>query len=268
MTHPQRIPRSNFADYRKLLQKKYRRLEGRFLIEGVHLVQEALASDWKCEALLLSDGFMSKDDYPDIARKAASKKVTVYAIPDRDLERLSDMVTSQGIVGIVGQKNSGASNPLQGAGARSLIVALEGVADPGNLGTIIRTCDWFGTDALLLSEDTVELYNPKVIRATMGSLFHLPIVPEVDLRLSLVEAKENGFTILAAALDGESILNFNTSSDRVIVIFGNEARGIHPDIQRLATATVSIPRYGRAESLNVAVSCAAVLTALRLRKES
>jgi len=266
MTHPRRIPKSKLVEYKKLLQKKYRRVQRQFVIEGVHLVEEALASDWDCEALLVSENFLTKNVFPAIADRAAARHVMLYEASDRELETLTDTVTSQGIVGIVNEKSYDAGNLLNLPSRRSLIIALDDIADPGNLGAIVRTCDWFGTDALVLSEDTVELYNPKVIRATMGSMFHMPIVTAIDLEGFLASAKRCGFTILAAVPGGESVLDFGPIPDRAVVVFGNEAHGIHENVLRLASATIAIPRFGKAESLNVAVSAAAVLTALRLRR--
>ena len=265
MIPPTPIPKSKLAGYGKLLQKKYRTKQRRFLIEGMHLVEEALASDWKIDALLVSRSFASRGEYPAIARKAAAKKVPVHDASDRELEKLSDTVTSQGIVGVVQERMVGMDDALSGNSRPTLLVALDSISDPGNLGTIIRTCDWFGVDAVWVNAGTVELYNPKVVRATMGSLFHVPIVVVDDLCRSLEAAKRKGFAILAAVVGGESILTLMPIPARSIILFGNEAHGLSPEVQKLASSAVAIPRFGKAESLNVAVSCAAMLTAFRLQ---
>ncbi|MBI1802983.1 MAG: RNA methyltransferase [Ignavibacteriae bacterium] len=266
MTYSTRATKAKLAGYQKLLQKKYRQLQRRFLIEGVHLVEEALASEWEIEALLVSDGFLLKKEYPDIERKAASRRAAIYGVSDRELEKLSDTITSQGIVGIVHQRSADARDVFGKTSSHSMIVALDGIADPGNLGTIVRTCDWFGADAILLSDDTVELYNPKVVRTTMGSLFHLPILTESDIPGLLSDAKRAGFTIVATALRGESIYTFSPLPDRCIMIFGNEAHGVRPELHELATVRMAIPRFGKAESLNVASAVSVVLSTFRLRQ--
>lgn len=266
MIAPTHISKAKLAGFQKLLQKKYRQLGKQFLVEGTHLVQEALASEWSIDALLVTQGYMSKEEYSAIARQASKKNILVNEVTDRELEKLSDAVTSQGIVGIVRQKDVDVESVLKRSGKQSLVVALDGVADPGNVGTIIRTCDWFGVTGILLSTDTVELYNPKVVRATMGSIFHLPIIADADLSNMLPRMKKEGMTILAASLEGKSMFDVRPLPERAVLLFGNEARGVSAELQRYVSENVTIPRFGKAESLNVASACAAILTAIRFEQ--
>jgi TrmH family RNA methyltransferase len=142
-----------------------------------------------------------------------------------------------------------------------LILALESIQDPGNLGTIIRLCDWFGIEDIVCSSDTVDCYNPKVIRSSMGSLARVQVFYK-DLQAWLVGMQD--CQIVATAMDGQSLYEFAFDSPTVLVI-GNEGRGLSIKIQELATNVVSIPRYGGAESLNAAMA-AGIIAAEARRK--
>ena len=143
------------------------------------------------------------------------------------------------------------------------IVALDEVGDPGNLGTILRTCDWFGVDAVLLSKGCVSLYNEKVVRSTSGSIFHLPIYEDVDLIKTLPELKNNGYTVIATGMDGE-LLTQTLLPNKTVLVLGNEAHGVSDAVKKISDHQVSIPRFGNAESLNVGVACAVFLSQWRL----
>ena len=145
----------------------------------------------------------------------------------------------------------------------SLVVALDRVSDPGNVGTIIRTCDWFGADAVVLDRDTVEFTNPKLTRSTMGSMFHLPVYSDVDLPDIIAKAKKKGFTVYATTL-AESKSIPTKFAGKSIIILGSEAHGVRPELLRQADELLSIPKFGKAESLNVAISCGVILGSWRL----
>jgi TrmH family RNA methyltransferase len=146
-------------------------------------------------------------------------------------------------------------------------VAVDAMSDPGNLGSIIRTCDWFGMDGILIGKDSVELYNPKVVRSTMGGLFHLPVAQDVDLPVALTRAKELGYTVYATKTEGRAHFDRIAYASKSVVVFGNEAWGISDAVRASADASVSIRRYGSAESLNAGVACGIVLSAMRKLKE-
>ena len=247
--------------YAKLTQKKYRLSERKFLVEGVHLVEEALKSDWNVEAVIVSDHGLVKEigglEQLDVARKT-----DLYECPGKEFKKLTDTVTSQGIVAIVRMKEYQAENFWKILPARRLVIALDDVADPGNVGTILRTCDWFGVDGVILSNDSVELFNPKVLRSTMGAVFHLPIFRDADLASMLEYGKTLSFRIITTVLNAGTTLDRFSFPSKSIVVFGNEARGISQLIQRLADESISIPKFGNAESLNVGVACGIILNAV------
>lgn len=255
-----RATQPQLKSFARLSQKKYRRAERKFVVEGVRSVEEALNSGWEIDAVLLSSG--GSDRRADLVETARDKGVPILEVSERDLARLSDTVTSQGVLAIVSARVRKLSELWKGGRRSLLIVALDAVSDPGNVGTIIRTCDWFGADAVLLDPDTAELYNPKVVRSTMGSLFHIPIYDEVNLVDACREAKKNGYTIAVTALEGGSPPAFD---ERCLIILGSEARGVKPELLRCADRLVTIPKFGQAESLNVAVSCGVMLGLWRSR---
>ncbi len=262
MKPPSRLPRARLKEYQRLGQKKYRRNDSRFLVEGVMLVKEALDSDWSMEAVTVLSGAESQPRVRDILRQAEGRNIPAFEISARDLSMLSDTVTSQGIIGVVRRRKLDAESIWSSPQARALLVALEDIADPGNVGTILRTCDWYGADGVLVSSRTVDLFNPKVVRASMGSLFHLPAIECPDLSDALRRAKQNGFRVLAAVLRGGREPSAADAEGKSIVVLGNEAHGLSPGVAAMADARVTIPRHGRAESLNVAVACGVILAAL------
>ncbi len=151
----------------------------------------------------------------------------------------------------------------------NIIVTLDSISDPGNLGAIIRTCDWFGVNSILISKESVDLYNPKVVQSTMGSLFHLPISNNIDLLESIHEAKNNGFKIIGTDVYGKNILsNKNVKSNlvsgkKIMLIIGNEAHGISENIKKEIESFITIPKYGNAESLNAAVALGIILSGIK-----
>ena len=256
------ISLSRLKSYSKLLQKKYRQSDGKFLVEGVHLVEEALKSDWEVEAIVVSDHGLVKE-IGKLENWNVRGDAELFECTEKEFGKLTDTVTSQGIVAVVKIKK----NTLEGFWEKlpecSIIIALDDVSDPGNIGTILRTCDWFGVNGVLLSENSVGLYNSKVIRSTMGAIFHLPVITDVDLGSTIKDARKSGFNVITTVLDGGKPLSKFSFTKKSIIVFGNEAHGISKEIQQLSGTMLTIPKYGKAESLNVGISCGIILNAIR-----
>jgi TrmH family RNA methyltransferase len=257
-----RLSQSQLKVYCKLTQKKYRRLERKFLVEGMKLVEEAINSDWHVEEILVSPDHSAKS----VEAQARAKGLPIMELTGVQLSKLSDTVTSQGVVAIVTTMPHSLEELWRKLPKQSRIVALEGVSDPGNVGTIIRTSDWFGVDAVLLDVSTAELYNPKVVRSTMGSIFHLPIIPDIDLAQVIRDAKKQQFRVIATVVNGGKLPGKFTFPEKSLLIFGSEAHGISPSIQQYADECLTIPKSGRAESLNVAIACGIILNSLRINR--
>jgi RNA methyltransferase, TrmH family len=142
-----------------------------------------------------------------------------------------------------------------------LIAALDGINDPGNVGTIIRNADWFGVKEILLSNDCADVYNPKTIRASAGSIFHLSMMIEDNLIRSLSSLKQKGYRILCADITGKNIYQYK-KDEKAIIVFSNEANGPSDELLNTANERVTVPKKGKAESLNVASASAVILSEL------
>ena len=241
----------------KLAKRDARSETGLFLLEGPQAVSEALA--YRPE--LLVELFVTPtalDRYPDIAKGARAAELEVEFVTEQVLETMADTVTPQGIIAVCRQFPTSLKDIL--GGEPQLIAILEEVRDPGNAGTIIRAADSAGADAVILTGRSVDLYNPKVVRATTGSLFHVPVavMPELDAVLERVKAA--GLQVLAADIKGEDLLSARGSlAAPTAWLFGNEARGLSEEQLALADRAITVPIYGKAESMNLATAASVCL---------
>ncbi|MRH42912.1 RNA methyltransferase [Aquibacillus halophilus] len=236
------VQNSKVKEWNKLKKKKDRERTNSFLVEGNHLVQEAYDSNWNIKEIIIEEGTV-------LPSWLGNKDVTY--VSDHVFKSITDTKTPQGIAAVVEMKE-----PSQQELNR--IVILDTVQDPGNLGTIIRTADAAGFDAIILGDGTVDLYNEKVIRSTQGSVFHLPIFQK-NLHNEIPSLKERAFQVWASTLEGAKAYTNLPIPDKVALIVGNEGSGIQPSIIDLADEKVHIPIYGQAESLNVSVATGILL---------
>lgn len=245
--------------FASLKQKKYRLEYSQFLIEGFHLVEECLNSDYELEYIILRSD-VNLQGHTGILEKIAKNKTIVEPLPEKQFNKLTDTESSQGIVGIV--KRNFVNTAPQDPG---LIIALDRISDPGNLGTIIRTAYWFGVKTILLSRECADPYNPKVIRSTQGGIFHTDMIEDADLLAELKGHEAKGFGVCLFTLDGERYLDelrkdyAELNSTKSVLVFGNESHGISQDIIDAGFSKVKIRGYSQSESLNAAVSCAIAL---------
>lgn len=224
-----------------LQQKKYRKQEQLFFVEGVKGVQELLDSNFELHEL-----FSTKSDF------AIIDKSKVYTITEAELKKISALATPNSCLAVFKIPK------LVSYEQKGLILALDDVRDPGNLGTIIRLCDWFGIKTLFCSEETVDVYNPKVVQATMGSISRVNVLYG-DLEQFLSETK---LPVFGTFMDGKTIYKEMLPTEGIIVM-GNEANGISSSIEKLVSTRISIPRFGdlqATESLNVATATAIILS--------
>ncbi|MDO6758617.1 RNA methyltransferase [Tamlana sp. 2_MG-2023] len=222
-----------------LKQKKYRQQHGFFVVEGLKTIRELLSSELELFQLYTTESFGEYLDREVLISFAELKKISFLSTPN----------TALALFKIPEPK------PIE---ENKLIVALDDVRDPGNLGTIIRLCDWFGIHDLVCSKETVDCYNPKVIQATMGSIARVNI-NYVDLEAFI---KLQNTSVFGAFMEGENVYTSKLPTEGVLVM-GNEANGISEAIEKLIKAKISIPRFGdlqAAESLNVATATAILLS--------
>ncbi|SHM08047.1 TrmH family RNA methyltransferase [Flavobacterium xinjiangense] len=227
-----------------LQQKKYRNTNKLFFAEGVKVIQELLQSNFELEHL-----YSTLNDFEEVS------KVKKTLIDDNDLKKISALSTPNSCLAVF-------KIPVEKERIESgLILALDSVRDPGNLGTILRLCDWFGINQLLCSKETVDIYNPKVVQATMGSIARVN-VNYVDLNAFIAQTT---LPVFGTFMDGENIYKTSLSQEGIIVM-GNEANGISAELERLIQNRLTIPRFGdiqKTESLNVATATAIVLSEFR-----
>ena len=256
-----KISKNELKYLRSLSQKKVRQQEKRFLLEGWRALKEALNSDFTIEYVAMLPRFIDDPNYSSIADEIDRRSIEVKELTEADLNRIADTVHAQGVVALIQQNSFELSD--RGLKQASLILAADGVSDPGNLGSILRTCDWFGVDLLLLGRGCVELYNEKVVRSTVGSIFHLAAIEGVDLPNELLHLKKLGFSIIALAGDGRAAYQQHSFERKTVLVVGSEAHGLSKEIRAVADHVLKIPKFGQAESLNVGVACGIVLAHLR-----
>lgn len=253
------ISKNELKYFSSLLVKKFRQQEEKFIVEGLKTVEEGLNSTYKCEVVFVTPAFM--DSFPDVITILKKKANRVLELKSIDFQKISDTKSPQGIAAVFSKNYPKKNlNDLKD----KLIVLIDNISDPGNLGTIIRTCDWFGLYNILITDQSVEYLNPKVIRATMGSLFHLNIYDEI-YENDLANLKSNGYQIVCADIKGKNIFLYKTNK-KTLITFSNESIGPSEMIKNLSDDFITIPGKGRAESLNV--SSAASIVISRLTNES
>lgn len=229
------LTNAQIKSIRKLRDKKFRDETGLFIVEGEKMLDEALRSGWKVELVVRSE---------EVGQKV--------------MDQLSLLSTAPGVLALV-------HKPVRecvDTGCGGLFLGLDRVSDPGNFGTIIRIADWFGLDGIFVSEDTVEEFNPKVVQASMGSIFRIPV-----FRGDLVEACERFENVYGTFLDGEDIYGSELKVRNSLIIMGNESNGISDRLKSQISNKLLIPSYNgsRAESLNVGVATALTVAEFRRR---
>jgi len=245
-------------EWAKLLDRKYREREGKFLLEGVHLVQEALSAGWPLEAVVFDEGSGVLEQFKDDDGSGEATAAKWFPVSPEIIAKCSETGTPQPIFAVA-LKRPPAAEQLFGD-ARGLVAVLDGVQDPGNVGTIVRSAAASGATAVVLGKGTADLYNPKTIRATMGALFHVPVLDGANLAELLPEASERGVAIVGTSLQAaRSCYEYDFAGGNVWLVFGNEGSGLSAAASEFVHTNVIIPMSGRAESLNVAMAATVLL---------
>jgi TrmH family RNA methyltransferase len=243
----------------KLAKRPARAETGLFLLEGPQAVSEALTFRPELVVELYATP-TALERYQDIAQTAVEAGVDVEFVTEHVLDAMADTVTPQGFVAVCRQFPTSVRDIF--ADQPRLVAILEEVRDPGNAGTIIRAADSAGADAVVLTGRTVDLYNPKVVRSTTGSLFHVPVAVGADLADVVGRAHSAGMQVLAADIKGEDLLVARQEGQLArptAWVFGNEAHGLTDDLLGLVDRVVTVPIYGKAESMNLATAASVCL---------
>ncbi len=248
------ISRNRIKELRSLAHRKHRLQAGVFLVEGIRLVTEALASP------LLKEIFMTHEfsDSPDGAALGPKipQSVIQSLVSNVQAEQISDTRQPQGLFALLSLPPNEIPSPGEILGPMLILADL---SDPGNLGTILRTAGWFNIQTVLISAESADIFNPKVLRSAMGAHFHIPYLHQGDIHKTILGLKEIGVEILGAVMDGTSMHDVHLKDARWALMMGNEAHGLSEYWRAQTDRSVSIPPRGSVESLNVTVATGILL---------
>lgn len=244
----------------ELKQKKYRTQNGLYLAEGLRTAEEAVA--YKAVETLF---YVATDDERTmrLLEDAAAQNIKLVCVSENVMKKIADTETPQGIIAVCKMRQPKLENLL--ASGKMLLV-LDRVGDPGNIGTMLRTADAAGIGGLVLLKGCADIYAPKTVRSSMGSLFHIPVLSGVSEQEFVSAAKKAGYDLLVTCLDGADNLYKADLSGRIAFVMGNEAGGVSETLLAKADKRVYIPMAGRAESLNVAMAAGIVMFEALRRK--
>ncbi len=229
---------------RSLHQIQFRDQNDLFLAEGLTLARELYVSDFVAELIVIKDSPSS--DVIELVDNFADNGVPVYSAPKHQFDQMCNTKTPQGILTVVNKRDSNVLTDKP-------FIALDGISDPGNVGTIIRTADWFGFEQVILGQDCADQYNPKVVRASMGSIFRQQIIHTTELP-EFIKENYNKFRLYGASLDGDKALKKLRVPGKYGVIFGSETHGISNNLKQMVDSLFKIEGIGKTDSLNVAIA--------------
>lgn len=238
---------------RKLKEKKYRDLENAYIVEGIKMVREAIEEKAVIRQIIICDDCEKSDSIPKELMYEIAKYDCLY-VTSKVFKYISEVQTPQGVLAVVEKNNRDEDINYN----EDIIVALDDIQDPGNLGTILRTVDSVGLTQILVSKGTADPYNPKVVRSSMGAIYRVKVIECEDLLETLKEVKRNKFKILVSSLK-ESNSIYNVKYNKKVLVIGNEANGVEERIMNIADEKIKIPMLGKTESLNAAVATGIIL---------
>ncbi len=243
----------NIKNIRKLKEKKYRDLNNEYIIEGIKLVKEAIDENVNIKTIVVCDdceknGTLDKTLLYEIAR------FNCIYVTEKVFDLLTDVANPQGILAVVEKNN----NIQEINYNQDLILILDNVQDPGNLGTIMRTADSVNLKQIIVSKGCGDVYNPKVVRSTMGAIFRVEILEKENLEDAIKEIKKHGFKTMATDLGTESSI-YDEKYNKCAVVIGNEANGVSQQILDIVDQKIKIPMLGKTESLNASVATGIIL---------
>ena len=236
---------------RKLKEKKHRDLENSYIIEGIKLVKEAIAEKAVIKQIVICEEF--SDDEIDKETMFELARHNLIYVTKSIFNLITDVKTPQGIIAVVEKKKNEDANYKE-----DIIIALDDIQDPGNLGTILRTVDSANLKQVIVSKNTVDVYNPKVVRSTMGAIFRINIIEADNLKEELENTKKHGYKIMVTALDAKKSI-YDADYNKTVIVIGNEANGVSKEIKDMADEKVIIPMLGKTESLNASVAGAIMI---------
>lgn len=241
---------------RLLLKSKARNKEKKFIIEGFRILTLAIECNCNLEYVFINEDFENKEEHVKFLRLLESKNIKIYKTLNKIFNEMIDTEHTQGILGVLKYKERNIVNNIDEN--NKFVLVLDRIQDPGNMGTIIRTADSAGVDGIILLKGCVDIYNPKVIRSTMGSIFNMNIINATQDE-ALEVLKDRGFSLVSSYLDTDNYYHKTSYDGKVALVIGNEANGINDELIAQSDKLIKIPIYGDAESLNAAISAAILM---------
>ncbi len=237
-----------FKEIKKLKEKKHRVKNNKYIIEGLRFVDEALKSGVSIDSIIFTENFKEKNEefFSNIP-----ENIRLIQMNEALLKQLCSTENPQGVLGVVNMQNK----ELKGG---ELVILVDKVQDPGNMGTIIRTAHAAGASGIIMTKGTVDIYNDKTLRSTMGSIFYIPVVEDNSLEY-VKSLKEEGYKLVVSSLQGKNNFFEENLQGKVIIAVGNEGNGVSDEVYEISDIKVKIPMPGNAESLNVAVATSVMI---------
>ena len=237
----------------KLKEKKYRMQEQAFLVEGIKLVQEAIQEQMTIRKVVICEDCTTDASIDQNLLYEIAKQDCIY-VSKNVFYTLTDVVNPQGILAVIEKKSEESSIDYQ----EDMIIVLDGIQDPGNLGTILRTMDSAGFKQIILSENSADPYNPKVVRSTMGAIYRINMIQSTNIIETLKNIQKNKFQVVATSLQTQETI-YTMDYHKKVIVIGNEANGVSKEVLELAGKKVKIPMLGKTESLNAAVATSIIV---------
>ena len=238
---------------RKLKEKKYRDLNNEYIIEGIKLIKEAITENVKIKKVIICEECLKEGNIDQKLLYEIAKYDCIY-VNKSVFSLMTDVQNPQGILAVI-QKESSEENIDY---KEDIIIILDGIQDPGNLGTILRTVDSVGLKQIIVSKTTADIYNPKVVRSTMGAIFRVKVIEADDLINTIKTIKKHKFEIIATSLETSKTI-YEINYKKKAIIIGNEANGVSKELLEMADEKIKIPMLGKTESLNASVATGIIL---------
>ena len=242
----------NIKSIKKLKERKYRDLNNEYIIEGIKILKEAIQEKAVIKKIVICEECLANNIIDEKLLYEIAKYDCLY-VSKKIFEGLTDVSKPQGILAVVEKNNKKDINYTE-----DIIVALDGLQDPGNLGTILRTLDSANLSQVIVSKDTVDAYNPKVVRSTMGAIFRVNIIEAENLKETLKEMKRHKYKVMCTDLTASKNI-YEIDYNKKILVIGNEANGISKELLDMADEKIIIPMLGKTESLNASVATSIIV---------
>lgn len=240
-------------DIRKLKDKKYRNLTDKYIVEGIKIIEEAIEEKANIDMIVVCEDCVKNGEIESKLLYEIAKYHCIY-VSEKIYNLITDTQTPQGILAVIKKEEQDRNIKFD----EDLIVVLDGIQDPGNLGTILRTVDSVGLTQIIVSKNTTDAYSPKVVRSTMGAIFRVNVIEAEDLLQTIKEIKKRKFKVLATSLETDNNF-YDVKLNKNAIVIGNEANGVSKEILELADNKVKIPMLGKTESLNASVATGIIL---------